>query len=263
MKFTEFEAPLSEPLIFDSHSHYDDKTFDGVRDSLLSSLTDRGVDRIITCGCDLESSKKALSLAEKYGFVYAAAGIHPENLESGTDVSQIEELCRGNKKIVAVGEIGLDYYFNSENKNEQRRVFEEQLVLSKKLGLPVIVHDRDAHSDTLELLKKHRPKGVVHCFSGSPETAAEILKLGMYIGVGGVITFKNAKKLPDVVKILPEDRILVETDCPYLAPEPFRGSVCRSDMIFYTAAKIAEIRNTSTAEILKQTNKNASVLFGI
>lgn len=263
MKFTEFDTPLSEPLIFDSHSHYDDKTFDGVRESLLSSLTDRGVNRIITCGCDLESSKKALSLAEKYDFIYAAAGIHPENLESGTTVKQIEDLCRGNKKIVAVGEIGLDYYYNSKNRDEQKKVFEEQLILSNKLGLPVIVHDRDAHSDTLELLKKHRPKGVVHCFSGSPEMAAEILKLGMYIGVGGVITFKNAKRLPDVVKMLPDDRILVETDCPYLAPEPFRGSVCRSDMIYYTAARIAEIRNTSTTEILKQTNKNATVLFGI
>ena len=255
------ECPISEPLIFDSHAHYDDKKFDGIRDELLESLPRHGVCGVINCGCDTNSSKTALEFAEKYPYFYAAVGVHPENIGGGT-VSEIEVLAK-HKKCVAIGEIGLDYYWVSDNKEEQKTMFEEQLILANKLQLPVIVHDRDAHGDTLEILKKHRPKGVVHSFSGSPEMAKEILKLGMYIGIGGVITFKNAKKLPEVVEILPEDRFLLETDAPYLTPVPYRGEINNSAMIYFTAKKIAELRNTTVERILELSRKNTEKLFNI
>lgn len=253
--------PLTEPLIFDSHAHYDDAKFDKIRDELLDSLPRQGVCGVINCGCDTESSKKALAFAEKYPYIYAAVGVHPENIGGGT-VSEIEALSR-HKKCVAIGEIGLDYYWVSDNKEEQKALFEEQLILANKLKLPVIVHDRDAHADTLELLKKHRPKGVVHSFSGSPEMAKEILKLGMYIGIGGVITFKNARRLPEVVEMLPEDRFLLETDAPYLTPVPYRGEINNSAMIYYTAKKIAEIKNTTVEGVLNSARQNTEKLFGI
>lgn len=246
--------------IFDTHSHYDDIKFDEVRDELLSSLESRNVGKVITCGVDMPSSLRSKKLAEKYDYIYFAAGIHPENMDEACDTDFIKDLSE-HEKCVAVGEIGLDYYFDPSSAEKQKQVFEKQLILSKELNLPVIVHDRDAHADTLELLKKHRPKGVVHCFSGSPETAKEIVSLGMYIGIGGVITFKNSKRLPEVAKELPLDRILLETDCPYLAPEPFRGKLCNSAMIEYTAKRLAEIRNISYEEVLEATFENAVNLF--
>lgn len=246
--------------IFDTHSHYDDIKFDEVRDELLSSLESRNVGKVITCGVDMPSSLRSKKLAEKYDYIYFAAGIHPENMDEVCCTDFIKDLSE-HEKCVAVGEIGLDYYFDPSSAEKQKQVFEKQLILSKELNLPVIVHDRDAHADTLELLKKHRPKGVVHCFSGSPETAKEIVSLGMYIGIGGVITFKNAKRLPEVAKELPLDRILLETDCPYLAPEPFRGKLCNSAMIEYTAKRLAEIRNISYEEVLEATFENAVNLF--
>ena len=255
------ECPLNEPLIFDSHAHYDDAKFDGIRDELLESLPRHGVCGVINCGCDTLSSKKALAYAEKYPYIYAAVGVHPENIDGGT-AAEIEELSK-HKKCVAIGEIGLDYYWVSDNKEEQKALFEEQLILANKLGLPVIVHDRDAHADTLELLKKHRPRGVVHSLSGSREMAKEILELGMYIGLGGVITFKNAKKLPEIVEMLPEDRFLLETDAPYLTPVPYRGEINHSAMIFYTAKKIAEIRSSTVEGVLSSARKNTEKLFGI
>lgn len=255
------ECPLKKPLIFDSHAHYDDKKFDGIRDELLENLPRHGVCGVINCGCDTESSKKALDYTEKYSYIYAAVGIHPENIGGGT-VSEIEALSR-HKKCVAIGEIGLDYYWVSDNKEEQKVLFEKQLILANKLNLPVIVHDREAHADTLELLKKHRPKGVVHSFSGSQEMAREILNIGMYIGIGGVITFKNARKLPEVVEMLPEDRLLLETDAPYLTPVPYRGETNHSAMIYFAAKKIAEIRNTTVEQVLTSARENAENLFNI
>lgn len=255
------ESPLSEPLIFDSHAHYDDAKFDKIRDELLEALPRHGVCGVINCGCDTLSSKKALAYAEKYPYIYAAVGVHPENIDGGT-AAEIEELSK-HKKCVAIGEIGLDYYWVSDNKEEQIALFEEQLILANRLRLPVIVHDRDAHADTLELLKKHRPRGVVHSFSGSAQMAKEILNLGMYIGIGGVITFKNAKKLPEVVEMLPEDRFLLETDAPYLTPVPYRGEINHSDMIYYTAKKIAELRSTTVEQVLSSARKNTENLFGI
>ena len=253
--------PYSEPLIFDSHAHYDDAKFDEFRTVLLAELPARGVCGVINCGCDAASSEKAVRLTEKYPYFYAAAGIHPENIGGGT-TAEIERLAE-HKKCVAIGEIGLDYYWVSDNKEQQKTLFEEQLILANKLDLPVIVHDRDAHSDTLELLKKHCPKGVVHSFSGSAEMAEEILKTGMYIGVGGVITFKNARKLPEIVKTLPEDRILLETDAPYLTPVPYRSRINNSAMIFLTAQKVAELKNTTAESILRLSKQNAEKLFNI
>lgn len=253
---------LQDRLIFDSHAHYDDAKFDSCREELLDQLPQQGVCGVVTCGCDGASSSAALALAEKYDYIYAAVGIHPENLESKTPLDEIKCLA-ATKKCVAIGEIGLDYYWSKDNKDEQKAVFEAQLILANALRLPVIVHDRDAHADTLSLLKKHRPHGVVHCFSGSPEMAEELLRLGLYLGVGGVITFKNAKRLPEVVQMIPEDRLLLETDCPYLAPEPFRGQLCHSGLIALTADKIAAIRGTTRDEILMITRKNAQNFFRI
>ena len=256
-----YECPLYKPLIFDSHAHYDDPKFDSVRDELLNELPKHGVCGVINCGCDTESSKKALALAESYPYIYAAAGIHPENIGGGT-TAEIKALA-GHKKCVAIGEIGLDYYWVSDNKEEQKQLFEEQLELANSLSMPVIVHDRDAHADTLELLKKHHPKGVLHSFSGSVEMAAEILRLGMYIGIGGALTFKNARKLPEVVEMLPTDRLLLETDAPYMTPVPYRSKLNHSAMIYFTASKIAEIKNISPEAIFKAAKKNTEKLFGI
>lgn len=256
-----YECPLERPLIFDSHAHYDDPKFDGIRDELLAELPRRGVCGVINCGCDTESSKKSLALAESYPYIYAAAGIHPENIGGGT-TAEIKALA-GHKKCVAIGEIGLDYYWVSDNKEEQKQLFEEQLELANSLSMPVIVHDRDAHADTLELLKKHRPKGVLHSFSGSVEMAADILKLGMYLGIGGAFTFKNARKLPEVVEMLPTDRLLLETDAPYMTPVPYRSKLNHSAMIYFTASKIAEIKNTSPEAIFKAAKENTEKLFGI
>lgn len=248
--------------IFDTHCHYEDERFDPIRDDLFREMHQNGVCGIVTCGCDQSSSKAAIKMAEDYDFVYAAVGIHPGSIDSGTTPEQIRELAT-HKKCVAIGEIGLDYYWVSDNKQNQIEIFEKQIAIAKELDLPIIVHDRDAHGDTLEILKKHKPKGVVHCYSGSVEMAEEIIKLGLYIGVGGVITFKNAKKLPDVVKMIPDELLLVETDCPYLAPEPYRGKLCHSGLIKYTAEKIAEIRGTTAEQVLNLTATNARKLFNL
>lgn len=255
-------TPKDAAKIFDSHAHYDDERFDGILDELLPKIHAKGVERIINCGCDNATNNKCLAIADKFPFVYSAVGIHPCNIDSGTSVADIREFAK-HKKCVAIGEIGLDYYWEPEKKETQKKFFKEQLLLAKELDLPVIVHDRDAHGDVLEILKEYKPKGVVHSFSGSVEMAEEILKIGMYLGIGGVITFNNAKKLPDVVKMLPLDRLLLETDAPYLTPVPFRGKTNHSEMIYLTAKKIAEIKNKTLEEILKISFDNASKLFSI
>jgi len=186
-------TPQNNAKIFDSHAHYDDERFDGIIDELLPKINSLGVERIVNCGCDNATNKKCLSLAEKFPFVYSAVGIHPCNIDNGTTIEDIHNFAK-HKKCVAIGEIGLDYYWEPEKKEEQKQVFKQQLELAKELNLPVIVHDRDAHGDVLEILKTYKPKGVVHSFSGSVEMAQEILKLGRYLGIGGVLTFNNAKK---------------------------------------------------------------------
>ena len=247
-------------MIFDTHSHYTDEQFSD-RDELLTKLnSEKNVSEIITCGTDIESSKESIFLAEKFPFVYAAVGFHPEELTScDTNISALRQLI--TDKVVAIGEIGLDYYWNKENKEKQKEGFISQIKLAQELNLPVIVHDREAHGDTLEILKAYKPKGVLHCFSGSTEMAKEIIKLGMYIGIGGVVTFKNAKNLPEVVETLPLDRLLLETDAPYLAPVPFRSKRNDSSLIPYIAEKIGDIKGISKEEILKITRENAYNLF--
>ncbi len=250
--------------IFDTHAHYDDSRFDDDRDELISSLNEKGVSHIVNCGCDLKSSLTTIELSEKYDFIYAAIGVHAHEAEEATeqDLQEIEKLYQ-NKKVVAVGEIGLDYHYDFSPRERQLEIFERQLVLATRLNLPVIVHDRESHEDTMKLLKKHKPKGVVHCFSGSAEMAKEVVKLGMYIGIGGAVTFKNAKKPVEVVEYLPLDRLLLETDAPYMTPVPFRGQRCDSAHIAYTAEKIAGIKNMDVQQIIDICNENAKKLFGV
>ncbi|MBR2447360.1 MAG: TatD family hydrolase [Clostridia bacterium] len=261
MEFSNIK-PFSGAKIFDSHAHYDDNRFDGVLDELLPKIHEMGVERIVNCGCDNETNAKCLEIAEKFPFAYSAVGIHSCNYDSGTTIADIREFAK-HEKCVAIGEIGLDYYWEPDAKAIQKKLFTEQIELAKELSLPIIVHDREAHGDVLEILKEYKPKGVVHSFSGSVEMAQEILKLGMYLGIGGVITFKNAKKLPDVVKMLPLDRLLLETDAPYLSPVPFRGKTNHSEMIYLTAQKIAAIKETTLDEILEISYNNANNLCGL
>ena len=250
--------------IFDTHAHYDDSRFDEDRDELLSSLCSKGVTNIINCGCDYKSCLTTLELAEKYDFVYAALGVHAHEAEEATeeDFRKIKELY-SHKKVVAVGEIGLDYHYDFSPRERQTEVFERQIVLAKELDLPIIVHDRESHEDTMKLLKKYRPKGVVHCFSGSVEMAKEIVKLGMYIGLGGAVTFKNARKPLEVAEYLPMEYLLLETDAPYMTPVPFRGQRCDSSHIAYTAEKIAEVKGMDVQELIDRCNENSRRLFGI
>lgn len=250
--------------IFDSHAHYNDEQFDIDCDSLLASLPEAGIVGVINCGTDVTSSLASLAMAEKYPFVYAACGYHPESALEFTDdkLSEIEKML-SHSKCVAVGEIGLEYHYDFVPKDVQKYVFEKHLELAVKHDMPVIVHDREAHADTMELLKKYKPKGVLHCYSGSAEMAKEVLNLGMYIGLGGAVTFKNAVKPVEVAEMLPPDRLLLETDCPYMAPVPKRGKRNNSAYIEYVAEKIAEIKNMSAQEILDITTENTRRLFGI
>lgn len=250
--------------IFDTHAHYDDEQFDSDRSELLASLESKGISGVISCGVNAESSKANLRLAEKYPFIYAAVGYHGLNTEDLTDdyLLILKDLIK-NEKVVAIGEIGLDYHYEKETRDIQLKIFREQIELANEYDLPVIVHDREAHEDTLNILKELKPKGVVHCFSGSTEMAKEIVKIGMYIGLGGAVTFKNAVKPVEVAKYVPADRLLVETDCPYMTPVPFRGKRNDSSLIPYTAEKIAEVRGVTAQEILDLTAENARELFCI
>ncbi len=225
--------------IFDSHAHYNDPAFDSDRDEVLNSLGEKGVSNVINCATDYNSSLISLSYAEKYSFIYASCGLHPEDIKDDYE-DELEKIypLLIEKKCVAVGEIGLDYHYDEIPRSIQIDVFTRQLIKANEMNLPVIVHDREAHADTLELLKKYKPKGVLHCFSGSVETAREVLNLGMYLGFGGVVTFKNAVKSVETAKYVPLDRILLETDCPYMAPVPYRGKRNDSSLIKFAAEKI-------------------------
>ena len=249
--------------IFDSHAHYDDKWFDEDREVLLSSMIENGVCGIVNNSVDLKTAKVCIDFCEKYAFMYGAVGYHPENLENMPSdyLDKLAELLK-HKKIVAVGETGLDYHWDIP-KDLQNRVFEEQIKLSLDVNMPIIVHDREAHGDTLNYLRKYKPKALVHCFSGSVEMMREVMRYGSYISLGGVVTFKNARHSVEVAKEVPIDRLLLETDCPYMSPVPFRGKRCDSTMIKYTAEKIAEIRNTDVQELLNITAENAKRFYGI
>lgn len=252
-------------MIFDSHAHYDDKAFDPDRDELLSALPQRGVGCVINAASDLASAGRCVELAARWPYVYAAVGIHPEAAHTFSPASlpALRELAKA-PKVVAIGEIGLDYHWpDNPGKEVQIACFEAQLELAGALGLPVVIHCRDAMEDTLRLLKKHRPAGVMHCFSGSVETLKEVLALGLYIGLGGAVTFKNAKKPVAVAAAVPLDRLLLETDAPYMAPVPFRGQRCDSAMIARTAALIAGVRGMTAEDLLAAAAQNTGRLFPI
>lgn len=250
--------------IFDTHAHYDDEAFDSDRESLILSLKDRGVVGIVSCGCDIASTLANQNLSHSFDDFYFAAGFHPENLEdfSVEDLEKLEPFF-ADEKCVAVGEIGLDYHWMNSTKEKQRELFVAQIEIAKAKGLPVIVHDREAHGDTLDILKATKPSGVLHCFSGSVEMAREVIKLGMFLGFNGVATFKNARKIPEVIREIPLDRIVLETDCPYLAPEPHRGKRNDSSFIPFVAQRIGEILGISAQEVLDVTNKNARALYNL
>lgn len=251
--------------IFDTHSHYDDTAFGKDREKTIINLKDNGICAVINAGVDLNSCRSTIELSKKYDFIYAAIGVHPlntQNLESNY-LENLKHLIKNNKKVVAIGEIGLDYHTDKFIKEKQIKIFSEQIELANSCKLPVIIHSREANEDAFKLIKKYKPNGVIHCFSGSLELAQELIKLGLYIGVGGVITFKNAKKLANVVSNISLENILLETDCPYLAPVPYRGTRCVSSMIIYVAQKIAELKNISPETVLEQTKENAKKLFKI
>lgn len=252
-------------MIFDTHAHYDDEAFESDREELLNSMHEGGVLGIVNASADINSSLSSVKISEKYPYVFAAVGVHPENLDGLSEdyTEQIKKIATEHKRVVAIGEIGLDYHFRSDNKEKQIEVFENQVKLANFLDLPVIVHDREAHKDTFDILKKYNPKGIVHCFSGSVEMAKEIVKLGMKLGIGGVLTFKNAKTIVEVVKQIPLSHLVLETDAPYLAPVPFRGKRCNSSHIKFVAEKIAEIKNISAQEVYKETFKNALEVYNI
>lgn len=246
--------------IFDSHAHYDSEEFNEDRAAVLKQIQDNGVFGVLNCSADAKSIESTNKLTLEYDFIFGALGIHPQEAdEYNKEVEErIEVLVSQNKKILAIGEIGLDYYYEENPSREvQKDVFRAQMKLAEKLNKPVIIHDRDAHADTLEILKEFKSvRGIVHCFSGSTEFALECVKLGYYIGITGVVTFKNAKKLVEVVKNVPLDRLLVETDCPYMAPVPNRGKRNQSDYIEYIIEQIASIREMDAKEINVAINNN-------
>ena len=249
--------------IFDSHAHYDDSWFDEDRDSLLEKLPELGVCGVVNNAVDPESSARAIAFAEKYPYFYAAVGFHPENLENMPDgwLDKIAELTK-HPKVVAIGETGLDYHWDIP-KPLQLRVFEDQIKLSLDLDMPIVVHDREAHGDVFDLLRKYRPKALVHCFSGSVELMREAVKLGSFISLGGVVTFKNARHSIEVAGDIPLDRLLLETDAPYMAPVPFRGKRNDSSKIIFAAEKIAALRGVGVQELLDITAENAKRFYSI
>lgn len=250
--------------IFDTHAHYDDEQFKDDIDTVLAGLPSAGICRIVNCATDIKSCQKCKAMSSEYDYVYFAAGVHPHEAEDVAEdfIEELKKFCE-DKKCVAIGEIGLDFHYDFSPRDKQREVFEKQLILAANLDLPVIIHDREAHEDTWNLLKKYRPKGIVHCFSGSVEMARDIVSIGMHIGLGGAVTFKNAKKPVEVAKYVPVEALVLETDCPYMSPVPFRGKRNDSSLIPYTAQFIAEIKNMPVQELIDATTENADKLFKI
>ena len=254
-------------MIFESHAHYDDEAFDDDREELLASLREHGIDKVINIGASLDSCRNTLELMEKYPFVYGAMGVHPgETGELDEDnFNWLRDQCSA-EKVVAVGEIGLDYHWKEPDARIQKKWFERQMELAREVHLPVIIHSRDAAKDTLDMMRALRAEeigGVVHCFSYTKEIAREYLRMGFYFGIGGVITFHNAKKLKEAVEYIPMDRILLETDSPYLAPEPNRGKRNTSLNLPYVVQEIAALKGISYEEVVDITEENAKRLFRI
>lgn len=253
-------------MIFDTHTHYDAEQFDKDRVELLSSMREHNVGFILNVGATLDGCKSSVEFARKYPFMYAAVGVHPDEVGALNDetFAWMEELL-SDEKAVAVGEIGLDYYWDNEPREVQKEWFIRQLALARKHDLPVCIHSRDAAEDTLNVMREYAKelRGVIHCFSYSPEIAKEYVKNGFYIGVGGVVTFKNGKKMKEVVKATPIERILLETDCPYLAPEPYRGKRNSSIYLDRVAQEIGQLKGMTANEVIEVTEQNAKTLFGI
>ena len=255
------------PMIFDSHAHYDDEAFEPDREELLESMADLGVGTIINVGASLRGVRDTVKLMKKYPYIYGAVGVHPDEVGylDGTQMIWLRSLCM-EEKTVAIGEIGLDYYWNRENHEVQKHWFVRQMDLAKEVGYPIIVHSRDAARDTLDIMKSERADalaGVIHCYSYSREHAREYMNMGYLLGIGGVATFANAKKLKEIVAYAPLDYILLETDCPYLAPEPHRGERNNSSYLTFVAREIARIKGVSYETVVETTAGNARRLFGI
>ena len=253
-------------MLFDTHAHYDDEAFDADRDAVLTALPQRGVGLILNPGCDVESSRKAVTYAAAYPHVYAAVGIHPENCAgfAPADIEALRALAR-QPKVVAIGEIGLDYYWEENPPRDfQQQVLRQQLALAQELALPVIIHDREAHADTLSIVREFPGvTGVFHCFSGSPEMARELLQMGWYLGFDGPVTYKNARRAPEVAAVTPPERMLIETDSPYMTPVPYRGKRNDSGYVYLVAEKLAAWKGLAPEELARITTENGKRLFRI
>ncbi|NLP47147.1 MAG: TatD family hydrolase [Epulopiscium sp.] len=255
-------------MYFESHAHYDDEAYNEDRHELLMKIKEAGVGYIINAGADIVSSKRGIQLTKEYDFIYAAVGVHPHSVQDLQD-ADIEELRQmtAEPKVVAIGEIGLDYYYEHSSKDIQKRWFDKQIQLAKETNLPIIIHSREAAQDTFEMVQSHyktlSKRGVIHCYSGSVEMAKEYIKMGFYIGVGGVLTFKNAKRMVEVVEEIPLEHILIETDAPYLTPVPHRGKRNDSTYLVYIVQAIADLKNLTVEEVVKQTAHNGKKLFSL
>ena len=250
-------------MYFESHAHYDDERFDEDRDTLLASFPAEGIETVVNASSDIKSSKASIALSEKYPFFYAAVGVHPHEVENITeaDIDELRELSK-HPKVVAIGEIGLDYYYDLSPRDLQRHWFKRQLELADELKMPVIIHSRDAAQECFDIIKNSNVRnGVIHCYSGSAEMAEEYIKMGFYIGVGGSLTFKNNKKGVETVERIPIEKILIETDSPYLAPVPYRGKRNDSRLLKYVVERISQIKNISENDICNITKNNAQNLF--
>lgn len=254
-------------MIFDTHAHYDDEAFDLDRDEMLTQLKEHGIEAVTNVGASMKSCKATLELTRKYPFVYGAVGVHPNETGelSETDMNWLLEAAM-EEKIVAVGEIGLDYYWEEPDHETQKKWFVRQLALAEKVKLPIIIHSREAARDTLDIMKAEQAGklgGVIHCFSYTKEMAREYLNMGFYLGIGGVVTFKNAKKLKEVVEYMPMEQMVLETDCPYLAPVPNRGRRNSSFNLPYVVREISQIKNLPAEQIIQITSENAKRLYGL
>ena len=253
-------------MLFDTHAHMDDHAFDADRQELLESLPNQQIGLVMNPGCSLESSYNAVKLANTYDYIYAAVGSHPDVADEVNEdvLEQYRTLCKENGKVKAIGEIGLDYHYEDIPREIQKKAFRAQMALAQELNLPVIVHERDAHEDGMAIVKEFpQVKGVFHCYSGSAEMARQLVELGWYIGFTGVLTFKNARKAVEVAASIPLERIVLETDCPYMAPEPFRGKRNDPSKLYRMAEKLAEIRGLSVEEIHAITTENGKRLYRI
>ena len=252
-------------MIFDTHAHYDDDAFDEDREELIKAIRESDIKRIVNVGANLKTSQNSIDLANKYDLFYAAVGVHPDDCDEVDDagIDKLREMSK-EKKVVAIGEIGLDYYWHKDNPDIQKEAFKRQIELAKELSLPIIIHSRETARDTMDILAETNAgvnSGVVHCFSYSPEIALEAIRLGFYVGVGGVVTFKNAKKLKETVERIPLEKIVLETDCPYLAPTPFRAKRNSSLYLEYVVEEIAMLKQTDPETVKEITYKNALDMY--